>query len=74
MVVSKALALVAGRNFRPFDSNDYDSFAGVDAPNPLISYPDEIGQKYIVIIAGTIVSFIDSDGDEYRCELSYERI
>lgn len=61
---AEIFAMVAQREFHPFDSKDWDSFAGVSADKPLISYGDEV----TIIVDGSELVLVDNEGEQ---ELSF---
>jgi len=56
---TEALVLVAKAQFRPFDKSDYDSFAGVQSPNPYVGEYED----YLIIIDGSEIQVMDQDGN-----------
>lgn len=57
---AEVLRYTALATFLPFSKNDWDAFSGVDVPDPLIG---EYG-SYILIIAGNVVTVVDTEGQE----------
>lgn len=55
---AEIFAMVAQREFHPFDSKDWDSFAGAASNNPLVAYGDEV----TLIIDGAELVLVDNDG------------
>jgi hypothetical protein len=68
MTPTQVLALVARSTFRPLDSYDHDSFAGVEAYDALIHYPDQVGEEYTIILDGNKICLI-ADGEEQQFHL-----
>ena len=52
-------------NFRPFDENDFEGFAGVDSPVPFVAENED----YLVIIDGDTcdVFYIEDLSIAYHC-------
>jgi hypothetical protein len=62
---SQVLRLVATSTFEPFDMYDFDSFAGVTSGNPMICNTD----KFVLILDGSTISYINGDDEEFTFHL-----
>lgn len=62
LTLADALALVATKQFRPFERCEFDMFGGVESDLPLIHWADEADETYTIIIDGNKIQLIDSDG------------
>jgi hypothetical protein len=58
--VNDVLSFVATTEFKPFNENDWEAFAGCDSKNPLIGYTNNM----TIVIDGDIVNVIPDD-DEF---------
>ena len=64
LTTAKVLRLIANANFRPMDSYDRETFAGVDNFDALIHYSDEAREDYTIILDGEKAYLIDREGSE----------
>ena len=62
---SQVLRLVATSTFQSFDKYDFDSFAGVLSDNPMICNTD----KFVLILDGSTISYINGDDEEFTFHL-----
>lgn len=61
---AEIFAMVAQREFHPFDSRDWSAFSGVTSTNPLVAYGDDV----TLIIDGSELVLVDNEGAQ---ELSF---